>query len=175
MPPTLPDPVDTIERFAELSALLDDPFAEEEEILRASGLDTQAWEATEARWLGQLRAGGSDIEDLARRFGKTYRETTARLAATTPTREPIPETLPTGVGFLSAEAQPWRADAALIGREVVAEAPPLNAADTLEEAISFPVPPLPFFTHRAEPAPDATLELGAVLPMPALPFSTRTP
>jgi hypothetical protein len=53
--PTSPDPVDTVERFAELSALLDDPFAKEEEVLRAAGLDRDAWERIEARWLEALR------------------------------------------------------------------------------------------------------------------------
>jgi hypothetical protein len=126
MPPTLPDPVDTIERFAELSALLDDPFAEEDEVLRAAGLDAEAWEAIQARWVGELRGGSGDVEDLARRFGKMYRETTARITGRAAAGEPMPDTLPTG-------------------------APP-------------PDP---------EAAPEATLELGAVLPLPALPFAPR--
>lgn len=177
MPTPVPDPVDTVERFAELSALQDDPFAEQDEVLRAAGLDDETWEAIEKRWMDRLSSGGSDVEELTGRFGKTYSETRQRLAIGV-AAGPVPDTQPTGAGFLSTEAQPWRAEAAEVGRDVAPEAPPRVAhtvrsvADTLDCPTCLPVPLLPFHSAAtpSHAAPDATLEPGAHLPLPALPF-----
>ncbi|APR86121.1 hypothetical protein A7982_12294 [Minicystis rosea] len=189
--PTSPDPVDTIERFAELSALLDDPFADEHEILHAFGLDAEAWDAIEARWIARMRAGDGDAESLARLFGKSYRETTQRVKHGDASKVDVDDTLPTGAAFLSTEAQPWRDEAATVGRDLTATPPPLldaqpippapptrptgappppAVADTLETSHPLPVPPLPF--HAPSATPNETLELGAILPRPTLPFTS---
>jgi hypothetical protein len=179
---TLPDPVDTIERFAEISALLDDPFAEEDEVLRALGLDADGWDEIEARWLLRLRA--EDAAPLGKRFGKAYRETVERLKGVAPSTEEIADTEPEGPGFLTPDAQPWRAEAAAVGRAAVGAAPPLLAAPepasprtvraappVVDVAATFtgaaPTgPALPFQTPSNVP-PDATMPLGAVLPRPS--------
>ena len=180
---TSPDPVDTVERFAELSATLDDPFAEEHEVLHAAGLDSQRWASIEARWLLQLQSNASDgTPDLAARFGQTYKATRERLAGANKAALGVPDTLPDGAGFLASEAQPWRAEAALVGREAAGESPPLvgaprdaeppSVADTLETGAPLPIPALPFQALEVprSDGPDATLELGACLPVAALPF-----
>jgi hypothetical protein len=195
---TLPDPVDTIERFAEISALLDDTFAERDEVLRAFGLDAEIWARIEARWL--LRFQEAEGTELGKRFGKAYRETVQRLAGTAPTTEEAADTEPEGPGFLNTTAQPWRAEAAVVGQSASGAPPPLLAApeatlhlgaalplalpavppdvgDTLDSAGPLPLPVLPF--HPPQPpqaedeGPDATLPLGAQLPRPALPFTPR--
>jgi hypothetical protein len=53
-----PDPVDTIERFAELSALLDDPHARRAALLSGVGLDERAWREIEERWMACLKKPG---------------------------------------------------------------------------------------------------------------------
>jgi hypothetical protein len=192
MPTPGPDPVDTIERFAELSAMQDDPFAEGEAVLRVVGLDEEAWEEIEKAWLARLAAGTPDAEALALRFGETYARTLERLAAAAGA-EPASDTRPSGPRFLSAEAQPWRAEARHVGRDVAADAPPLASPEPAAAAPSLPharalidtqkspawqpAPALPF---RAPAGPDhdaegATLELHALLPPPALPFATPKP
>jgi hypothetical protein len=80
MPTPTPDPVDTIERFAEISALPDDAFTEEADVLRAVGLDVASWEAIEAGWMAQLRSGTLDVEEVVERFGKVYRATRSSLS-----------------------------------------------------------------------------------------------
>lgn len=190
---TLPDPVDTIERFAEISALLDDTFADEDEVLRASGLDAETWDRIEARWLTRLK----EVEgiELGKRFGKAYRETVQRIAGRAPSTEEAADTEPDG--FLNSTAQPWRAEAAEVGRGAVGAPPPLLAApeatlhlgavlprapaapspdvgETLDSAGPLPLPVLPFQPPQPEDeGPDATLPLGAHLPKPALPFTPR--
>jgi hypothetical protein len=178
----LPDPVDTIERFAELSALLDDPYAEEDETLRARGLDRAGWAAIEARWLRAIRGGEVDQEALLR-YSKTYGATRAQLDGAAPST--VPDTEPDGRGFLSPDAQPWRAEAAAVGREL-AEAPPrlippapptlptgCTAVDeTLDSPVVLPLPALPF-ERRAESSPAGTLDLPVSATRPALPFTPR--
>jgi aryl carrier-like protein len=179
MPTPVPDPVDTIERFAELSARMEDPFADEEKVLREAGLDSMQWDAAQARWTKRISSSAADAEDLSRRFGAAYVAAKERLAGRT--GEGVPPTVPDVPGFLSAEAQPWRAEAAAVGFGAAGEAPPFapppppqpagsSVADTLESGAPLPVPALPF---RAPPgaSPGDTLELGAVLPLPAMPFT----
>ena len=172
-----PDPVDTIEGFAELVAALDDPFAEEAEVLRAAGLDEESWEAIVKRWMDQA-ALANPTDDLAARFAKIYAEARQR-QATGSAAEPAPDTEPTDTGFLSAEAQPWRAEAAMVGRDIALEPLPRAASvhpptpvDTVECPVWRPRPALPFHSAAtpSHAAADATLEPGAHLPLPALPF-----
>ena len=179
---TSPDPVDTVERFAELSAALDDPFAEEAEVLGAAGLDSARWATIEESWLLRMHSSGSEAPDLVARFGQTYKATRETLSGASKAALGVPDTLPDGAGFLSSQAQPWRAEAALVGRDVAGESPPLvgaprdaeppSVADTLETGAPLPIPALPF--QAPEPprsaGPEATLELGACLPVAALPF-----
>ena len=184
---TAPDPVDTIERFAALSARLEDPFADEAGVLSAAGLDEAAWDAVQERWARRISTTSPDeARALSARFGEAFAEEKRRLEAADRPPSTIPDTWPDGAGFLSAEAQPWRAEAASVGREpsaapaMVITAPDrepvsprrLGVAETLESPGPLPLPVLPFAPAPAPRAdsPDATLELGAVLPIAALPF-----
>jgi hypothetical protein len=187
-----PDPVDTIERFAELSAQQDDPFADADAVLRAVGLDEDAWEIIERRWMERLASGGPGVEGLSERFGEVYAATRQRLSVGT-LAGPVPDTLPTGAAFLSSEAQPWRAEAAEVGRHLAVEVPPLMAtggttppatvlprvpasscAETLESPTGLPIPALPF-RGQVRSVGGATLEVSALLPATELPFPTAKP
>jgi hypothetical protein len=68
--PTTPARSGSIERFAQLCALLDDGFAVRADILAAAGLDEAAWRALRAEWVPRLASG--DAPDLALHFGRAY-------------------------------------------------------------------------------------------------------
>jgi hypothetical protein len=106
----VPDRVDTIERCAELSALLEDPFADRAAVLRAAGLDEAAWSAAQERWVEKLAA--PEGEALIARYGEVYETTLRRLSSGGAPVAPIPDTDREGPAFLSKEAQPWRDEAA---------------------------------------------------------------
>ena len=112
MPDTPPDPVATVDRCAELSALLDDPFADRSAVLRAAGLDEKSWAAIQERWVAMLAAAESDA--LVGRYGEVYETTLRRLASGGAPARPAPDTDREGPAFLSKEAQPWRAEAAAV-------------------------------------------------------------
>jgi hypothetical protein len=84
--PIAPDPVDTIERFAELSALLNDPHALRAALLAVVGLDEQAWKAIEQRWMARIRAPGGEV--LAQRLSERYAATQRNLSDSIPPTEP---------------------------------------------------------------------------------------
>lgn len=106
---TAPSPYGSIERFAELSARLDDPFADRQAVLRAAGLNEGRWGDIVQRWSTRLRASEGAV--LATRFGDGY--AAAMRHQLPPARELAAE--PTGQRFLSTTAQPWRAEAASVG------------------------------------------------------------
>jgi hypothetical protein len=70
--------IDTIERFARLSALLDDPFGDRKQILSDAGLDEAAWAALLLRWSARMGEGGDRTlgQRFAEVYGKTMREIT---------------------------------------------------------------------------------------------------
>lgn len=66
---TVKAPLDSIERFAAITAALahaEDPEA----VLRAAGLDAALWQILEARWIARCEADESD--ELAGRFLAAY-------------------------------------------------------------------------------------------------------
>src|SRR5580692_7125892 len=121
-PDSPPDPVDTLERCAELSALLDDPFADRAAVLRGAGLDEATWAAVQERWVAMLT--GADSEAIVARYGEVYETTLRRLSSGGDRRGPAPDTDREGPAFLSEEAQPWRAEAAGVGLDAQGEPPP---------------------------------------------------
>jgi hypothetical protein len=68
----------TIERFAELSGLLADPFADRAGVLSSAGLDAARWRKLEAEWSARLQ--GPDSGSLSRRFSAVYSATLRSLA-----------------------------------------------------------------------------------------------
>src|SRR6478609_8285318 len=88
---------DSIDRYAELCARLDDVFASRAATLSAAGLDEQAWTALFAQWAERLCA--IDGAAFAKRFGDIYAATRRNLRA--------PELLGTAAHdarFMSSEA-----------------------------------------------------------------------
>jgi hypothetical protein len=182
---TPPDPVDTVDRCAELSALLDDPFGDRAAVLRGAGLDEAAWGRVQERWVTKLVAD----EALVARYGEVYETTLRRRLIGDGSDGPVPETDREGSRFLSEEAQPWRAEAAAVQASGAGAAPTLRSlsssspprpssppaeppgAGTLPLGTRVPVPALPFAPpSRAASPPGDTLELGQRLPVPATPF-----
>ena len=102
-----PLPECTIERFAELSARIDEGRAPRASILEAAGIEEITWAHVERHWLMRLFAG--DDHDLAARFGTMYGRTKYTLASFSRTESPSPaseekrpattvdDTLPSGV------------------------------------------------------------------------------
>ncbi len=145
MPTPVPDPVDTIERFAELSALLEDPFADEEEVLRGAGLDSGAWDAIQRRWMARL-SSSANASALSGRFGAVFVATKERLARGAAS-EGVPSTELAVPGCLSAVVPDAGSEPPPVSRApVFAPAPRTTStlADTLESAQPIPLPPLLF-------------------------------
>jgi hypothetical protein len=150
---------DSIDRYAELCARLDDVFASRAATLSTAGLDEQAWTALCAQWAGRLCA--TDGAVFAERFGDIYAATRRDLRA--------PELLGTAAcdpRFVSTEAQPWRAEAARVSLDATGNAPPLEIPDAEDTWPS---------ARANDPRSDAlaTVELGTLLPFvmrAALPF-----
>jgi hypothetical protein len=71
------DPAGSVDRFAELSALLADPFADRAAILCEAGLDAERWRAVEEGWAGRLQEDGA----IAERFAAVYLKTVRALGA----------------------------------------------------------------------------------------------
>jgi hypothetical protein len=166
-PDAPPDPVDTVDRCAELSALLDDPFADRAAVLHAAGLDEAAWTRVQERWAERLASAGGDA--LVARYGEVYETTLRRLAGGRAPAGPTPDTDRVGPRFLSAEAQPWRAEAAAVQVSGTGEAPTLRSP-------SSPPPPRPPGPPVAEPplaesSLAATVPLGEHVPVPTHPFA----
>jgi hypothetical protein len=146
---------DSIDRYAELCARLDDMFVPRAATLGAAGLDEQAWITISAEWAERLCA--SEGAALAERFGEVYAATRRRLRA--PALLGAPEGDPQ---FMSTEAQAWRAEAARVSLDATGNAPALQTPDAEE---TWP-------SARANDAL-ATVELGRLLPFAqraALPF-----
>lgn len=78
---------DSIERFAELSALLDEPFADRQAVLRAAGLDDERWTDVVERWAALLATAEGEV--LAVRFGDAF--VAARRPCGRPKLEAAPE------------------------------------------------------------------------------------
>lgn len=192
---TFQHPIDSIERFAEVSATLDDPFAERDEVLRAAGLDAAGWAETERRWSQRLREDTADPKGtLVARFSKVYTATRQELSSANKAASGVPDTDRDGEGPVSYHGHEWRAEAARVGLDAGDTPPPLLGApapppppvtairapatlETLPSAGALPVPALPFQPHKApiDARPDATLELGARLPLPVMPFDPKRP
>jgi hypothetical protein len=174
------EPPHGIEPFAVLSALLADPFADVDAVLRAHTLDRAAWQAIEARWAERFL--GADGAALADRFGAVF-----ALTLKNPAEPGCPDTeREDDPRFLSAP-QPWREEAARVGRDTPSTPSTLPSAQRVGEhplAATAPIDPrsvrpaLPFTSEPQRP-PDSlsgTLESATVLPtVPVLPFVVTKP
>jgi hypothetical protein len=150
-PASPPPPAGSVEHFAALVARLSAPFAEREAVLREAGLDEPAYAALEARWTAQL-AGDSALVD---RYVARYTATRAPTASLPPV--PVPASTPA-----------LRIDGTLDqndGAAFRAALPFLKGWPSPRIAAPGPIQP------AADPGrPDATLELGASLPLPGKPL-----
>jgi hypothetical protein len=74
---TAADPTSSIDRFAEVSALLADPFSDGAAVLRDAGLDAEGWRKVEESWVPRLERD----EAAAERFGVVFERTLRALSA----------------------------------------------------------------------------------------------
>ena len=152
---------ESIERFAQLCALLNEGFADRALVLASAGLDDSSWKQLESRWMTQIAQ--STDGSLARRFGEAY--TAARAPSTdAPNHVEVPASAPR---FLNIEAQPWRTEAAAVALDAFGAAPPLLsfADEDTEEGLWPTRQPL-----SAAGDLDLTAELVSCRPGPVLPF-----
>jgi hypothetical protein len=130
-PADLPDPATSVDRFAELSALLVDPLADRAAILSAAGLDPERWQMTQDAWAKRLRDGGLVAERFAEVFDRTLGAGTA----------------PTAPGAALPFVASVDVDLTAMRPAVASQhpsSPPNPLADTLESATRLPVPVMPF-------------------------------
>ena len=164
--PIAPDPVDTIERFAELSAILDDPHALRAAFSPVFGLDERAWRAVEQRWMRRIREPGGAA--LAETLGKVYAETRKNLSESVapPTELAAPPPPPSA----ALRSPPPAAPRPLGGTmDVSAHSlhPPLPFRPAPEGGVALP----PASPRRVGNPLAQTLESPQGLPVgPALPF-----
>jgi hypothetical protein len=145
----------SLDRFAELSAEIADPFAERSVLLRRAGLDEESWSRIIDSWMTAFTA--PDGEHQAARFGEVFARTKRRLAAG-PAPAAAENLVEHGPQFLSPEAQPWRGETAGVGDTRTSTPPPLATASAPQPLRAEPPPP--------EPAPVATpLSTGAAHPL----------
>jgi hypothetical protein len=160
--PIPPDPVDTIERFAELSAILDDPHALRVALLSGVGLDERAWRAIEERWMRRIREPGGAA--LAERLGNVYAETRKNLSESV-----VPPTEPAGPP--SPPSSIWRSGAHPLAGTMDVGAHSLRPALPFQPAPEGGVVLAPTPPRRAVNPLAQTLESPQGLPVgPALPF-----
>jgi hypothetical protein len=161
-------PIEPLMAFAVLSAHLADPFADRAVVLRGAGFDEARWKETEDAWAQRFREPGGEVH--AASFMELFTKALGDAVAANTSADGDP---PDSARFLTPEAQPWRAEAARVGRETDAAMPP--PAHPLACTAQIPLAAL----RRAVPfgpPPDVsplgdTLEAGARLPLPALPFT----
>ncbi len=170
----------SVEHFAEVVAKLAAPFAVREAILGDAGLDERAWLKLEEQWTARLAADGALVDRYVARFTEVTQEPAAG-----PTAEEAPQ-VPEPAVSLVIEGQ------ALPSAPSLPERPPLVARPLSATRIHGTLEPedgaalraaLPFLKGRPAPhitapspvrppadpgRPDATLELGASLPLPRL-------
>jgi hypothetical protein len=172
-----PPPRASVEHFAEIVAHLAAPFAVREAILREAGLDERSWRQIEEEWVARLLADDALVDRYAARYAATR-----QAPVTGPIAEEAPPVGPSPI--VTVLETPAPAAASLPDRPPLVTAPPsaLHLDGTLEPddaaalraalpfakgspsaLFSSPSPPRP----PADPGrPDATLELGASLPLP---------
>ena len=149
-------PIDTVEGFARLVVLLDDPFADRAALLEAAGLDEAGWRDAMRRWTGLIESSDDALVD---RFVAAYRlarhEIEGAGASVSPTLA--------GPAFLSCDAQPWREQAAAVPLAGEGTPPPFASAPDAPDT-----EPDPF---SAVPPALRTAEVPAFLVSAVLPFT----
>jgi hypothetical protein len=145
MNPAPPLPA-SVEHFADLVARLAAPFAVRETVLRDAGLDERAWSQLEAQWMAHLAADGALVDRYI-----------ARYAALPQTASPAP-------------AEAMRLDGTLRPEDIAvfrAVLPFVSGSPAAHVTTKGAVNP------PANPGrPDATLDLGASLPLPRPPLAS---
>ena len=166
---------ESVEHFAEVIARLTVPFAVREAVLREAGLDERAWSQLEAQWTARLATDGALVDRYVARYAAVTTATAGPAAQEAPRVAESP--------VLAVTEAPLLAPAPFVERPAVV--PPLSAVridGTLEPEEGAALRAvLPFLKGRpaahittphpvqrpADPRrPDATLELGASLPLP---------
>jgi len=173
------DPAGSVERFAQLSAQLADPFADRAGILCAAGLDAERWRNVQEGWAERLHQEGGAV---AERFAAVYDKTLGALGAPLARAGYGPDggrpsaAVPSCGGQRLAVAGgpgatgPERADATEAGPEPPGPPPPLLSHAPPPSARSFTV--TPDVAGSSPPNPfGETLEAGTQLPVPGRSFN----
>lgn len=152
---------ETITRFAELSARLNEGFADRTRVLETAGLDESSWERFESQCATALAEDMDNV--LALRFSDVYAAergllSLSRSSTVLPACDPR---------FLNNDAQSWREEAAAVPLDASHVAPPpLFFGDEDTEDPAWPSPQL--LAVAADM--DQTAEFAARHPGPVLPF-----
>ncbi|WP_437827614.1 hypothetical protein [Sorangium sp. So ce1153] len=107
----MPDFRTSVEDFAALRALLDDPFADAAASLARAGLDEPSYVALTAAWRARLARECETDSDLGRRFAMAYRKASTARRARAGKEDAVRQE---DARFLNRDAQPWRAEAAQV-------------------------------------------------------------
>ncbi len=176
-----PSPQGTVEQFAEVVAHLSAPFAVREAVLREAGLDERAWSQLEHHWTTQLAADGALVDRYVARYAAVRAPVAGPVADEAPqvAEPPIlaaPEALaplalaspavPPSLVVTRLPLSAMRIDGTLDPEDGAAlrAALPFLKGRTAAQAL----PPSPVRPPADPGRPDATLELGASLPLPAI-------
>lgn len=167
-----------VERFADLMAHIDDPFAEPSAVLASSGLDDASYRSLVDGW--RARFDRDESGSLAERFAGAYAAARAGGRREEP-RSSAPEN-PIDPRFLNAAALAFREEAAKVALEPMpGDAPPpiaLSPVILSAPVASAPEPPPPAIiaappveTYAEKRARFAgTMEIGHLVPRDAVPF-----
>jgi hypothetical protein len=115
----VPVSVDSLALFAALSAQLSDPFADRGAVLGAVGLDAARFRQLEEHWMRRFAEEGG--ERMADSFAVSFAEKRRELATPVGGATEADIAPCCGPCFLSAQPQPWRAEAARVGLDTPAE------------------------------------------------------
>lgn len=164
----------SVDHFAELVARLTAPFAIREAVFRDAGLDEHTWTRLEAEWTARLAADGALVDRYIARYAAVTQapstspvEEAPPVAATAavvspPAAPQMPS--PERPGLVAMPPSALRLDGTLEPDDAAALRAALPFVKGRPAALfTAPSPPKP----PADPGrPDATLELGASLPLP---------
>ncbi len=175
------DSVAEIERFATLSALFADPFADRIAVLSGAGLDGPGWQSMMERCMQRLEGVGG--EALARHFAEVFMKTLRSLSA--PGSSPAHPASSRGPNStertLSAQIAPFGRDLEVPSTlpspaHLPAPAPPPASAPCGQQSVISVVappssstraaPPLPLVPRQSSPLA-RTLDVNERLPTPA--------
>jgi hypothetical protein len=151
-----------VDRFAELTADLDDPFGDPAQVLAEAGLDAVGYEALVATW--RARFEGDATGELSTRFADVYEPRRLRPSRTRPPAERVRDAPSATTGravHTSGASSPFSAPVPVVSPPVLAP----------EEPLALSAPPAPPAIGVPIACLASTAGIGAFIPGMATPFS----